>query len=406
MRHLAILITHPIQYLAPWFRALNARRDLDLEVLICHDARPDEQAEAGFGVAFAWDRPLLEGYPYRFLRNVARRPSIHGFGGLDTPEIKAIVASGAFDAVLVNGWHYKSAWQAIVACRRTGTPVLARGDSHLHSPRHPWKKTVKELLYRQFIPRLDGCLAVGTWSREYFLHYGARPNRVFLVPHSVDETYFERERRRWEERRAELRQRWHAPAGSVLFLFAGKFIAKKRPMDFARAVHRAAQNGAAVAGLMAGDGPLRPEVEAFVRDTGAPVTFAGFLNQSEVPQAYVACDALVLPSDGGETWGLVVNEAMLCHRPCMVSDRVGAGPDLVLPGQTGDVFPLGDVESLARILGRYASQADELTLMGERARERVRLCSLDAAVEGVVRALDAVLSSPRRAPQPYLTGEL
>ncbi|MBV9282106.1 MAG: glycosyltransferase family 1 protein, partial [Chloroflexi bacterium] len=95
--HLAILITHPIQYLAPWFRALSEQPDLDVEVLICHDARPAEQADAGFGVEFAWDRPLLEGYEYRFLHNVARNPSIHGFRGLDTPELGSIIAAGRFD---------------------------------------------------------------------------------------------------------------------------------------------------------------------------------------------------------------------------------------------------------------------------------------------------------------------
>ena len=40
--------------------------------------------------------------------------------------------------------------------------------------------------YRSFIPRLDSCLPVGQWSRDYFLHYGADPRRVFVVPHSVD----------------------------------------------------------------------------------------------------------------------------------------------------------------------------------------------------------------------------
>ena len=43
-----------------------------------------------------------------------------------------------------------------------------------------------------------------------------------------------------------------------------------------------------------------------------PVHFTGFLNQSQMVDAYVASDCLVLPSDGRETWGLVVNEAMSC----------------------------------------------------------------------------------------------
>ena len=73
----------------------------------------------------------------------------------------------------------------------------------------------------------------------------------------------------------------------------------------------------------------------------------GFLNQSELPAAYASADVLVLPSDGQETWGLVVNEAMACGIPAIVSDVVGCGPDLIDPGQTGATFPFGDVAALA-----------------------------------------------------------
>ena len=58
----------------------------------------------------------------------------------------------------------------------------------------------------------------------------------------------------------------------------------------------------------------------------------------------------MLPSEGSETWGLVVNEAMACGVPAVVSDAVGCGPDLVVPGRTGAVFPLADVDGLARAL--------------------------------------------------------
>jgi glycosyltransferase involved in cell wall biosynthesis len=73
----------------------------------------------------------------------------------------------------------------------------------------------------------------------------------------------------------------------------------------------------------------------------------GFVNQSELPAVYGSADLLVLPSDGQETWGLVVNEAMACGIPAVVSDAVGCGPDLIEPGRTGATFPLGDVAALA-----------------------------------------------------------
>lgn len=389
-KRLAIVTTHPIQYQAPWFRALASRTELDLRVFFCHQASQEEQASAGFGVKFSWDVPLLDGYEYSFLKNVASEPTISRYAGLDTPEIREILEREKFDAVIVNGWHYKSAWQAIRGCWQTDTPVMARGDSHLKTERAPLKKILKWPYYNWFIPKLDACLAVGSWSKEYYLHYGARPNRVFLVPHVIDENFFFSESASLSARRDELRRNWRLGDGSTVFLFSAKFIEKKRPMDFVKAVERASSKQENIMGLMVGDGPLRTECQAYAEQRNLPLRFTGFLNQSQIVSSYVAADALVLPSDGGETWGLVVNEAMACGRPCIVSDHVGSGPDMVIRGETGDIFPLSRVDALADLLAFYSGDRMRLCEMGHKAREMARKNSVDAAVDGVLQALEVV----------------
>src|SRR6478609_5794440 len=74
MHRLAIVASHPIQYQAPWFRALA--RVTDLTVLFCHQQQPADQARAGFGVAFDWDVPLLDGYRHEWLHNRASTPDV------------------------------------------------------------------------------------------------------------------------------------------------------------------------------------------------------------------------------------------------------------------------------------------------------------------------------------------
>jgi glycosyltransferase involved in cell wall biosynthesis len=386
---LAVLATHPIQYQAPWYRALASCGAVELDVFFGHRASAKEQGDAGFGVAFEWDTPLLDGYRSQFLRNVAANPSVHRFNGIDTPEIGRLIATNAYDAVIVSGWNFKAAWQAMLACWRTGTPVMVRGDSHLYTGRSAAKRAVKAVAYRGFVPRLDACLSVGKWSAEYFRHYGAPPERIFFVPHVLDEQRFAGELRRCELNRAKLRERWQLDPDATVYLYSGKFIAKKRPLDFIRAVASASQDGRPVQGLMVGDGPLRAECETAVRELRAPVRFAGFLNQSQVVDGYSAADALILASDGGETWGLVAQEAMFCGRPCIVSDQVGCGPDLVTPGVTGDMFRCGDVPGLAALLASYSGPG-RLVRMGLSARERAARYSIRAAVDGVLEALAAV----------------
>jgi glycosyltransferase involved in cell wall biosynthesis len=140
---------------------------------------------------------------------------------------------------------------------------------------------------------------------------------------------------------------------------------------------------------MVGDGPLRMVCEEKVRHEGLPISFTGFLNQSQIVAAYAAADALVLPSDGGETWGLVVNEAMACGLPCFVSDQVGCSPDLIIPNQTGALFPLGDYKALAALLGDFAGDASKQAGMRTRVRQGIHKYSAAAALAGTLEALNA-----------------
>ncbi len=387
---IAVVTTHPIQYHAPWFRGLEKHPDLDSQILFCHEATAEDQSQAGFGVTFSWDMPILEGYRFGYLKNVAANPSLGKFSGLDTPEISELISSAKFDAVIINGWHYKSAWQAMRACWKTRTPVMVRSDSHLHTERPFLKRIAKEPFYSWFISKLDACLPVGRWSSDYFLHYGAAPERLFIVPHVVDTDYFQGESQQLGSQRGALRKQWGLDETAVVFVFAGKFTSKKRPLDFVNAIGQARSGGARVEGLMVGDGPLRVACEELARKENLPITFAGFLNQSEIAQAYVAADALVLPSDGGETWGLVVNEAMACGRPCFVSDRVGCGPDMITPGETGGIFPIGDTAALGVMLSEFATNREQRDRMGKRAAKQSRNYTPDVAVDGTVAAVEAV----------------
>jgi len=341
-----------------------------LTVLYCHKASPQDQAKAGFGVEFEWDVSLMDGYRWEYVPNVASKPGTNSFWGMDNPELANKIARREFDAVVLNGWHYKSAWQTMQACWRNGTAIMGRGDSNLRTPRNAVKTGAKWPFYRFFISRLDAGLPVGAWSREYFLHYGARPDSVFDVPHTVDSDRISSEASRWMQNRGELRRKWGLPDDEMVFVFPGKLIARKRPLDFIRAIGQARRMGAKVIGLIVGDGVLRQDCEAEAAQSGGPVRFAGFLNQTEIIKAYVAADALALPSDGRETWGLVVNEAMVCGRPCFLSDQVGCSPDLIDQGKTGATFRCGDVDGLAALLKQYADR-ETLLKMGEQARDKI-----------------------------------
>lgn len=386
---LGVLSTHPIQYFSPLWRELAARASVELTVFYAHRPTPEEQGH-GFGVPFAWDVDLLDGYRHEWLPNRSARPGANHFAGCDTPAIARVIAERRFDAFLVLGWNVRSFWQAMVACWRTRTPLLVRGDSQL-LPMPPLRAAAKRLLYPLFMRRFDACLSVGTRSEEYFRHYGART--VVRAPHFVDNAFFAARAAAAGARRAELRRRWGIPADAFVVLHAGKFIPIKRQLDLVHALARVER--ADVHGLFVGDGELRAACEREAGRLGARAHFAGFLNQGEMGAAYAAADALVLCSES-ETWGLVVNEAMASGLPAVVGSTVGCAPDLVLDGATGYVFPTGDVDALVARIRSLADDRAGAARMGAAAQRHVAEYSVEAAADGIVAAAAGAARSRRR----------
>ncbi len=112
----------------------------------------------------------------------------------------------------------------------------------------------------------------------------------------------------------------------------------------------------------------------------------GFLNQSELPAAYIAADLLVLPSGWHETWGLVVNEAMNFGLPIVVSDRVGCAADLVRPGWNGFVVESGNVGPWPGPPQTLVEDPELRATFGARSRELVDGYSVERCANGIVAA--------------------
>jgi glycosyltransferase involved in cell wall biosynthesis len=384
MMRIGLATTHPIQYQAPWFRALAARPELEVEVGFAWI--PDAAAQGdGFGVAFDWDLPLREGYRSVELERVGSRPSLSRFGGLRLRDPAAWLA-GRFDALLVTGWNARALLQVALAARRNRLPVVARGDSR-GGLRRP---LVVRLAHRALLRLYAAFLVVGRRNRDFYRGYGISPARLFDAPHFVDNDRFARARAETRARRAELRERWGVPAAALGVLFAGKLQEVKRVDLLLAALAEARASAPCLHAMIAGEGAERPRLEALAAAARVPVSWLGFLNQRAMPEAYAAADLLVLPSRS-ETWGLVVNEAMASGLPALVSDAAGCAPDLVVEGETGWTFPSGDRPALAAALVRAASPDAGLARLGESAARRVATSySIERAVEGTVAALASV----------------
>src|SRR5262249_878416 len=156
---------------------------------------------------------------------------------------------------------------------------------------------------------------IGEANRHFYSAFGVDPRKLFDTPYSVDNDFFLGERARVTQTKSQLKADLGIADDAAIVCFSGKLIERQRPLDLARAYRKLRQAGQNAALVFIGDGPLRANLEQTVREQQlTDVVFAGFRNQCELAPIYAASDIFVLPARF-ETWGLVVNEAMLFDLP-------------------------------------------------------------------------------------------
>lgn len=404
---LAIVLSHPVQYYAPWFRHLAAREELRLKVFYLWDFGVKETRDRSFGTVFVWDIPMLEGYDSEFLPNRSKDPGTHHFRGLDNPGAVRALAAWKPDAVLLFGYNYQTHIRLLLSHKLSGIRFFFRGDSHELVPRTYWRNRLGLQLRRLVFKRFFGFLAVGKANQGY-LDLSLVPRRkIHLVPHCVDNDRFQTVAIEAEADALAWRRDLGLPADAVVVLFAGKFEGRKCPLDLLEAflglkqVRSVEDEGEETSSdpsclgsgftkpvlLFVGNGSLEKALrEAAGPSLGQSVFFAPFQNQLAMPKVYATGDLLVLPSFS-ETWGLAVNEAMNLARPAIVSSHVGCGPDLIIPGETGWIFEAGNVEALRDCLADALADPARLKSMGRRAREHLANYSYECATDALCEAL-------------------
>jgi glycosyltransferase involved in cell wall biosynthesis len=400
----AMVCSHAIQYLVPWFVHASGHPRLALTVLLGDEHGLVAGHDPEFGRAFRWDVDLWTGYRRIVLPNQAPRPGVGRFWGVASLEVFRELNKASYDAVVIQGWNYALYPLALLAARRAGLPVLMRAESAClpgEAPAATLRQRGKELILRRYLGACAGALAVSSGNRRLLLHYGMAPERVFCSPYAVDGERFQRSPAQRLAARQALQAQLGLPADPAaaappIVLFCGKLVPVKDPQLLLAAFAALRQGGTPAVLAVVGDGPLRDELQAWTRAHAVPdVHFLGFKNQSELPDLYAAADLLVLPSLR-ETFGVVVIEALHAGLPVIASDGVGCAEDLVLAGQTGLTFPRRDAAALTRCLQALCAgesgRARRLAL-AQGARARAASWTYAESTAGLVAALDALLGS-------------
>jgi glycosyltransferase involved in cell wall biosynthesis len=391
---LVVLATHPVQYHAPIYHHLQQQLSLPVTVIYGSDFSVAGYRDPEFGAAFKWDGDLLSGYTSHFLEQVATggaatTDAVQG-RGLD----EALTAASP-SAILLTGYQgafHRRAWAAALRHKK---PLLFRAETTDHAlTRSPLKQWGRDMVLRWLYRQCAVLLPIGSNATRHYNRLAPTKPQV-LSPYAVDTSPFELGEAAREKLRPATRTALSVTNEQIVILMSGKLIPKKNPLLLMAALKQmppALRERMVV--LFVGDGELRPALEnAATESPQITLKFVGFQNQRALSPYYHAADLLVLPSAFGETWGLVVNEALHHGLPVVVSDQVGSAVDLVQTGVTGAVFPSGDADALR------AALEQTLPLVGQ-SSTRTATTALIANYT-VERAAEGIATALRRATQPH-----
>jgi len=388
LNRLKILASHPVQYHVPFFREL-VNDGMDIEVGYYHEGTAARvRRDPDFGIDIQWDIDLLSGYSYRiFLKGIANYHWPEQF------QIAVKLLPWAMQdrkvPLLLVGWFAELVW-LIWLLRILGQgPIIVMSEttplSFSMTPKPGWRV----FLLRQLLQNSTANLFIGSRNHEFLRDMDVMEAKLFHMPYSVDNSRFAAEVIRLLPNRIQLCQQFGLDPDKPVFLFCGKLISKKRPLQLLEAYLQAGLAQQAQL-LYIGEGELRPDLEKRIQHQNLEhVHLLGFLNQSQMPMAYVLGELLCLISDTSETWGLVVNEAMASGRPVIVSETVGCAADLVTE-ETGWRVPQDDLPALVRQMRFAYDHRHFWRRMGDSARQKIAGHTFVCMADGLKSAVASI----------------
>lgn len=356
----AVVTNVPAPYRLPMWDILAASGQVDLHVIYCAAAHIDPSQDgrnSNHGVHFLGGR--YKAFDTRFT---------HADLG-----VCKVLSEVRPDVVITNGFIptfvFAFAWAVLHR-----VPHITMTDGTLETESTlSWKhRLIRRLVFAFTRSHLGACQG----SVALYRSYGIPASRIHVSALCADNERFGASLPLFGERTYD-------------FLFCGRYMDLKNPLMAIRMARDVAVRlGRRVSLRFVGKGELEPAMRAFAAEVAADVevSFAGYLSQEALPQAYAASRVFLFPTSM-DCWGVVVNEACAAGVPCIVSPHTGVAGELIRDGESGFVCPLNDealwVERGCRLLADEAHWRQ----MSQAARQAVSGYTFEHAAQGVLKAL-------------------
>jgi len=309
-----------------------------------------------------------------------------------TTRLLRVLRSFKPNVVLLPGYNDLAYWFVLVYCKLTKRKVIVVMETNEFDKEK--RPLMKEFLKGLFIKTCDAVFACGTASKKYAERLGAKSERIFIVHLTNDTEVMKSSCEHWRTRVFEIKREYRI-FKEHNFVYVGRISPEKNLKTLIEAFYelkRSEERSMDWGLVLVGDGPQRKDIEQLVVELGLQkdVVFVGGVPWRDVAKFYAVSDVFVLPSLS-EPWGLVVNEAMACGLPVVVSKRAGAYYDLVKDGINGFGFEPTDKYQLVEIMKKFVIGFVDLDMMKKASEEIIRSYipqnSAREMMEGIMRTM-------------------
>ncbi len=289
----------------------------------------------------------------------------------------------------VTGWFDWAQVILMAYARMKGVKIVLSSESSLADHN---RSGIKEKIKKQIVGMADAFFCFGKSSVDYLLHLGMDSNKIKVNNAAViDEDII---RAHFDQAKGQIPPNTDSQTRRYTFVYVGR-LAPEKNLQMLLGAFLNLLNQEPIAAcwdlLFVGDGPSRNDLEQIVQNSNFAnhVKFAGGFPWYQVPEWLAKSDVLVLPSTS-EPWGLVVNEAMVCNMPVIVSETCGCAPDLVLNDVNGFTFDPTKQRKLEDALLFFMLNPSRIEEMGIKSKNLVeRFASKNVASE-MVRCYNAL----------------
>jgi glycosyltransferase involved in cell wall biosynthesis len=386
MNRKTVVLTEIIApYRIPVLNALASRPGIDLHVIFLSETDKALRQWRVYAEDIRFSHEVLPAWRWR-----AGKSSLLVNRGL-----WAALGAAQPQAILCGGYNYPASWETLWWARRRGTRFILWAESNELDARSG--RPGVEWLKRYFVRSCSGFAVPGKSSFAYLRTLGASEQKIFTAPNAVDNVFFKTQAESARGHRAEFREKNRLPERFILFV--GRLVPEKGVFDLLDAYATLDAALRSEVGLVfAGDGVSKTELmRRAERITPGIVSFHGFAQRENLARLYALAENLVLPTHS-DPWGLVVNEAMACGLPVIVTSVAGCAADLVENGWNGYVVPPMNSEKLGIAMNSILREPQLKEKMSVRCMERIRNYSPEACADGLASAAIPATAEARWTP--------